>query len=306
MVEIPYKAKNTPSVEFLPYDGANFKTLTWTIPKTTPYKGRIIFLHGFQEDLSLYGHLFDRLIEDGFNVFFYDQRGGGETSKGADVGKTNDAHVFKDLEFMIEHNLTKREYPDEKLWLMGHSMGAGIIINYGIRGRHTDDIKGMIACAPLITVHPDIEPGIFMRAGAPILRRFAPNMKIDTKLKIEDITSRKDWQDYIRATTGKFYGTAAQLNDMIERGKDLLHPEYQAAFKKHITCLVIHGDDDHINWIRSLERFIHVLKPHGNKRLHVVKGAKHSIYIEQDRFFEDAFEQVLEKLNKYSKAMPLK
>ena len=53
-VEIPYKPKGTPEIEFVEHNGANFKTVTWKVPQSVSYKGKIIYVHGFAEESNVY------------------------------------------------------------------------------------------------------------------------------------------------------------------------------------------------------------------------------------------------------------
>lgn len=298
MTEIPYKTKFEPIVERVAFNGATFKTVTWKVPNDVPCKGKIIYVHGFAEDSTLYGHLFDLLCSEGYECFFFDQRGAGETSPGDEEGRTDETHVFSDLDFMIKRVLDASTVKNDKIWLMGHSMGGGIALNYGVHGTYADKISGIIVSAPLIVLHPDSQPNVFLRAGAPIIRRILPNLRIDSKLNYDYITSREDWKEYIRAHSGKLMGTAAQLNDMIERGKKLVRPQYLSAFKSQIPVLIIHGEDDHINWIKGSEEFVDALKLHGNKHLHRVKNGRHSLFIELIPIFDEVYSAVVEFLKK--------
>lgn len=297
-IEPPYTSSRTPIVEFFEFEGANFKTDNWKVPDDVEYKGKIVFVHGFAEDSSLYIEFFDKLSAAGYEVFFFDQRGAGETSPGPLVGLTNEHHVFNDLDFMIKHTLDSRTDKSEKIFLGGHSMGGGIVLNYGIRGKYKENIRGIFTTGPLIRLHPKTEPNFVLRTFAPTISKLLPNFKIDSKLNIDFVTSNVVWQDYIRLHSVKLIGSARQFQDMFTRGKALLDKEYVGKFDPDISVLVIHGTDDNINWIKGSEEFVALLKPNVDKKFIKVKGGRHSLAIETPEVVSKYWDELLTFLSK--------
>lgn len=114
-----------------------------------------MFVHGFGEYTKVYDRLLDHLSQRGFEVFFFDQRGAGLTSPGKLRGITDEFHVFDDLDFFLKQNLDDVG-PGHNLYLMGHSMGGGIALNYGIHGQFRHRIAGILVTAPLILLHVSI------------------------------------------------------------------------------------------------------------------------------------------------------
>lgn len=296
--DIPYTPKGEPTIEFVEHNNAKFKTVTWKVPNEVTYKGKIIYVHGFAEQSNVYTEFFDNLSQNGYEVFFFDQRGAGETSPGKLIGQTNEFYVFDDLEFFIKRLLDLRVNKDEKFYLMGHSMGGGIILNYGIRGKYKENIRGILACGPLIQLHPDTKPNFVLRAAMPYANYLLPNFIIDSKLNYDYITSNERWKNYIKGHD-KLIGTIRQFHDMFARGEDLLRPEYAAHFDKDIPVLVVHGDDDHINDIRASRKFVALFKDQqdNNKKLTEISKGRHSLFIENDEMFKEIFKIVIEFLD---------
>jgi Lysophospholipase len=298
-IQPPYTSARAPFVEFIEFNGANFKTVNWKVPETSVYKGKIVYVHGFAEDSSLYVEFFDKLSTTGYEIFFFDQRGAGETSPGSLVGKTDEHHVFNDLDFMIKHTLDTRTDESEKIFLAGHSMGSGIILNYGIRGKYKDNVKGIAAIGPLIRLHPKTEPNVVLRVLAPVISKLVPNLKIDSKLNIDYVTSNVAWQDYIRVHSAKLIGTTRQFHDMFTRGAALLDPEYVGKFNPEIAVFVAHGTDDNINWIKGSEEFVALLKPNVDKKFVKIEGGRHSLAIEKAEIFAKFWEELVGFLDKH-------
>ncbi|EMG49625.1 (Monoglyceride) lipase, putative [Candida maltosa Xu316] len=239
-VPIPYTPIGAPTVEFVEYNKANFKTVTWKVPESVPYKGKIIYVHGFAEDSTIYTEFFDNLSQAGYEVFFFDQRGAGETSPGKLVGQTNEFYVFDDLDFFVKRNLDARTDKSEKFYMLGHSMGGGIVLNYGIRGKYVDDIRGILACGPLVQLHDDSKPNIVLRGLQPVINHLLPSFTIDSKLKYDYITSSERYRNYFVKKDMKLIGSVRQFNDMFVRGEKLLDPKYAALFKNELPLLIIH------------------------------------------------------------------
>lgn len=298
VVEIPYKPQGEPIIEFVDYNGAKFKTVTWKVPEGVQYKGKIIYVHGFAEHSSIYTEFFDKLSHEGYEIFFFDQRGAGETSPGKEVGKTNEAYVFDDLDFFIKKNLDQRTDSSEKFILAGHLMGGGIILNYGIRGKYRSDFKKIIACGPLIDLHAKTKPNIILRVLMPTAAKVLPNVKIDGALNFDYITSNEKWKNYIEQHDKKLLGTIRQFHDMFARGLQLLDKEYSSKFSPDIKLLVIHGTDDYINDIEKSKEFVANLDKGVDSKMVPVEKGRHSLFIEENLIFNSVFEEVLTFLNK--------
>lgn len=297
MVEIPYKPKGKPTEEFVDFDGASFKTTTWKVPEDKKYRGKIIYVHGFMEHASIYTEYFDHLSQNGYEVFFFDQRGAGETSPGPLLGLTDEAHTFNDLDFMIKRNLEQRKDKAEKFYLMGHSMGGGIILNYGIRGKYKEHIKGIVACGPLVILHPKTRPNFVVQKLSPLLNKLAPRFQIDTKLNYDYVTSNERWKTFIKQLDKKLIGLLRQLYDMFQRGEALERPEYVGKFSPDISLLIVHGESDYINDIKGTTTFFNLLANNIDKKFVPIKGGRHSLFIEREELFNQVLHEVLEYLN---------
>jgi acylglycerol lipase len=92
---------------------------------TSPLRGALIFVHGYNEHISRYEALHSSWAARGFAVFTYDLRGFGRTALDP-VKSLNNSYgqmgePLADLEWAIKH--TRSLFPDTTpLFLMGHSM----------------------------------------------------------------------------------------------------------------------------------------------------------------------------------------
>ncbi|CCH45913.1 Serine hydrolase [Wickerhamomyces ciferrii] len=151
----PYTATNKPTEEYISYNGARFYTEFWVCIKT---RSRIVWLHGFSEYSKVYVRIFDQLSQEGYEIFFFDQRGAGFTSPGKLKGLTDEFHTFDDLDYFLKKNIDEIANRDNKrLYLMGHSMGGGISLNYGVKGKYKDHLSGIAVTGPLILLHVSLK-----------------------------------------------------------------------------------------------------------------------------------------------------
>lgn len=174
-------------------------------------------------------------------------------------------------------------------------------MNYGIRGKHKDAIKAIVACGPLIKLHPKTQPNIVSRLALPYVSKILPNFKLDSKLNYDYITSNERWQNYIRQHDKKLIGSFAQFNDMFKRGKDLLDPEYSKKFDTNIALLIVHGTHDYINDIKGSEEFFPLLPSNMNKVFDRIDAGRHSLFVENDELFKLVFKKVVDFLHEYAK-----
>lgn len=296
-VPVPYTAKGTPVVSKVPHNGANFHVVEWPHRSDT-YRGTVIYVHGFAELSGIYTEFFDRLSERGYDIFFFDQRGAGETSKGKEYGRTEEKYQMGDLDFFIEHNAKKPGKENEKFILMGHLMGGGIVLNYAIKGLHSNKVRSVVANGPMVQLHPATAPNAVVTTLSSIINRLTPNLKIDSKLDIEYVTLNKKWQDYIKAHDSKFIGTIRLFYDMIHRGGELLKPEYLSKWPKNIPLFLIHGSDDKINWVEGTKKFFALLPSDVDKTYHEVPNGRHSTFVES----EDIVGDVLNRIDQFLQA----
>ncbi|ODQ82390.1 hypothetical protein BABINDRAFT_29739 [Babjeviella inositovora NRRL Y-12698] len=293
---IPYTSKNTFEEKYIEIKGLKFRTHNWPVPADVPYKAKIIIVHGFCEHVVLYTKVCDQLCSEGYECFVFDQRGAGLTSPGKEKGITNDAFTYADLDQMIGLNL--KSLPDgKKLFLFGHSMGGGILLNVGIKGVFRDRLAGIVAMGPLIISHPKTKPNPLLRAALGQVCKILPNMKIDAKLQADYILGDSPWKQYlIDDPLCKAVGSLRQMQDMLVRGEKLLDPEYASKMKKDLPVLITHGEQDYINDIKGSRQFFDMCGS-TDKKLTTYETGRHSLYLEGDEVYVPWFKDVLEFFN---------
>lgn len=296
-MEPPYAPKIPLEVSKVKIGSVNFHTVLASPPAETPYKGSILFIHGFAEFAELYARLQGELAENGYECFFFDQRGSGHTSPGAYKGLSNEHYTFKDLDAMIERQLKRIESRDNKtFFLMGHSMGGGIALNYLIHGKFRNKVTGVAITGPLIDLEPTTKPNFVLRKIMPLAARVVPNITIDTKLNIDHITSDPEYQQFLidNGKISKAIGTIGLLYDAIARGLKLMDPEYVKDLVK-VPVLIIHGVNDKINDIEGSRKYAEILPCQVNLVEH--PESMHSVFLENKKIRKETMKDVLEWLD---------
>lgn len=102
-------------------------------------KAILMISHGFGEHSGRYGNLVKQLVPAGYAIYALDHRGHGR-SDGQRV------HVDDFNEFVIDlktfFNLIRQENPQDKIFLIGHSMGSVISLAYTIE--YQSELAGMV------------------------------------------------------------------------------------------------------------------------------------------------------------------
>lgn len=297
---IPYPyttASAAPNTQYHEFNGAKFAYVLWpsnlkTDDGNVVVKARVLIVHGFGEYTQIYYRLMDKLSQIGIETFMFDQRGSGETSPGKLKGLTDEFHTFNDLDHFIDLNL--KECGDgKKLFLFGHSMGGGIILNYGCSGKYKQQIAGIVCTGPLIVLHPKTLPNRLTLLLAPLLASCLPTLRIDSGLNLDGVTSDRQYREFLRQDpmSVPIYGTLRQIYDFMERGKKLYYDKpYVSQFDRPV--LILHGEDDTINDPNGSKKFFNEMCTFEEKQLKLYPKARHSLCLETDRIFQTVFEDM--------------
>jgi len=122
---------------FKGYQDFNIYYQCW-LPEGRP-KAVLLIAHGFAEHSGRYGNVVDYFVPKGYAVYAPDHRGHGR-SDGERVQVENFSDYTRDLKTFFD--IVRKEKPDEKIFLIGHSMGSVISLVYALRYQH--ELAGLI------------------------------------------------------------------------------------------------------------------------------------------------------------------
>ena len=190
---------------FTARDGENLALYDWS-PETSrsekgdeesvPPRGVVLIVHGLGEHALRYNHVAQRLLDWGFMVRGYDQRGHGE-STGARGGLPNDTALLDDLAEIVDdtrdrcrHLAARRGRGAQDavaqtslpLILLGHSMG-GLVASRFV-AEELRPVEGLVLSSPAL----DASLGPLQRLLLAVLPKFAPNVCVRNGLNARYIS----------------------------------------------------------------------------------------------------------------------
>lgn len=147
------------------FSGTDGKTLYYECYQVEESRGAVVIVHGLSEFTAKYHEFAWYLLNQGYDVFLYDQRCHGRSCRLTEDEDTIHVEEFedyrKDLELFIQGIVRKRT--DKKLYLYGHSMGGAVVLQY--LAEHPQVVEKAILSAPMIEPLTGKTPVVVARVG---------------------------------------------------------------------------------------------------------------------------------------------
>jgi len=175
---------NTLSGTFTTRDGTTLYWKAW-LPDGTP-KAVIHLIHGYAEHIERYGNVVNELVPAGYAVFGNDHRGHGRSQ-----GRRGHVKSFQDFiedERQFYTQVIRKELPDTPYFVLGHSMGSLIAMNYV--EQNPDELKGLVLSATGSQPGTDI-PKILITLTK-ILSKILPAIHVKSPLPPEFVSRDPD------------------------------------------------------------------------------------------------------------------
>ncbi|KAG0170473.1 hypothetical protein DFQ28_001730 [Apophysomyces sp. BC1034] len=283
-------------------------TKTWK-PAGKPV-AHVILIHGFGEHIARYDHVATLFAQNGIQVYGFDQRGWGQTGKKSKQYGNNQGYntALSDINEAV-HAVHESGVP---LFLIGHSMGGGLALNYLAKKEQFDGVKlvrGAIASAPLITLTLPISPLRYYPLM--LVSRILPSWVIQAGLDPKGISHDEQEvqkyvddpliHDYATLSTSKllrfqrlaFAKHFAKVRGFLDAGYSLL-TEGKAI---ETPVLFSHGDADPLNSYHSTAK-VYEIASSTDKSLRTFPGLYHELHNET----RDERNKVLESYLEWIKA----
>ena len=240
--------------------------------KASPEKARMIITHGLGEHSGRYLNVINRLVPKGISIFAPDFRGHGKSD-----GKRGHVNSFGDyLEdlYSIFDVAIKEKKSGIKYFLLGHSLGGLIAINYAIRRQET--IDGLIISSPSLGVVVKV-PAIKAVLGK-AMSSLWPGLSLNNELDASKISHdekvvaayRNDPLVHDRVTARWFTEFLSSMEKANNQASDIKVP----------FLMQIAGDDHLVDAAMSKSFFERVSSK--DKTLHVYEGLYHEIFNEKE------------------------
>ena len=234
--------------------------------------GALVIVHGFAEHCTRYGHVAEKLNQNAFSVYAYDQRGHGNSpGKRAYIERleylTNDLSVFVDR--------VRGRIGDTPLFLMGHSMGGLVLASYVLR--HDPQVRGVVFSSSALKIAADTKPILqkvsgFLSAVAPTL----PVMQLDAKAISRIPEEVGKYVNDPKVYHGKMLARTAY--EMMSGMKDVQQrfPEFR------LPVLFLHGTADTLVDVEASKAAFERAGAE-DKTLTLYEGAFHEVFNDNDR-----------------------
>jgi len=139
-------------------------------------RARLVLAHGLGEHSGRYGHVIDRLAEQGVSVWAIDHQGHGQSGGSRGHIDRFDQYL-KDLKQMVA--IAKKEKPDGmKCFLLGHSMGGLIVLRFAEIFK--DVVDAVIASSPGLA--PAMKIPVIKGGAAKLISNLWPTLTFDNEL----------------------------------------------------------------------------------------------------------------------------
>lgn len=159
-------------------DGLTLRTQRWT-PEGVA-KAVIVLTHGLGEHSGRYGHTATALTTAGYSVYTYDLRGHGKS--GGPRGHTPNLEALLD-DLQVVYDWAKIENAGRKFFLMAHSMGGNITLNYVLRRQPS--VIGVVLTSPWLG--PTTPPAPLLMNIGRFLSGVVPAFALDSGISGEPL-----------------------------------------------------------------------------------------------------------------------
>lgn len=242
----------------------------WWVPPAA--RAMLVLVHGIGEHSGRYGPFIRYFVERGYGVAVYDQRGHGQ-SEGLRGHIEHFQDLLSDLAQVLQH--TKSAYPDLPYFLVGHSFGGQVALNFVVR--YAKGIRGLIASSPNIALKMRIPH--WKRWLSRYVQHWAPKLLLRQTFPAKWLShDAAIVEAYLRDPRVVRHVTLHTATELLQN----LDVVMALAARIHVPSLFLHAGDDQIcdpEATRLFFRRIPVLR----KRLKVYAGMYHELFNEVDK-----------------------
>ncbi len=234
-------------------------------------KGVVVVVHGYAEHSGRYRGLANAFLEAGFCVLLYDHRGFGQ-SPGRPAFVARIGHLVDELAGIVR--LAGERWPDQPVYLFGHSMG-GLISTLYCLDHGADKIRGLILSSPLLRTQE-----------SPLLQRLAtvigalvprlPTVSLDRSAISRDAAVVAEAE----ADPLNYHGKIPART-----GAEFVRGMRRAAAEAHrlnLPLLILHGTSDRLTDPEG-SRDLYARVSSNHKQLSLFEGSFHETFHDIDR-----------------------
>lgn len=265
---------------FKTFDNLDLYYQSWQPEGTV--RAVLAIVHGLGEHGGRYLNIVNHLVPQGYAVYALDHRGHGR-SPGPRAFVNSWSEFTEDVGNFCQ--LVAQQQPGVPFFLMGHSMGGNIVLNYILRhptSHHSAGVQAVIASAPAVG-KLDVPPVLAFVSR--LLSSILPKLSVPTGLDATAVSrDTAVVQAYQNDPLVHGQGTPRFATEIASSAEWAM--AHAAEFRPPL--LLLHGDADRlVNVQASRDFFARV--PHNDKKLIIYEGGYHESHndIHQQQVVED-------------------
>ncbi|NWF56913.1 MAG: lysophospholipase [Syntrophaceae bacterium] len=249
----------------------------------------LVIIHGFGEHSGRYANVVNHLVPQGYAIYGFDLKGHGRSP--GQRGHINSWNEYReDVRAFLQ--MVPRREPNLPIFLLGHSMGALIVLDYILR--HPAGLRGaVISGAPLEPVGV-AKPFLVLvaRVLSWVWPRFSLPLGLDTRGISRDMNVVKAYKadPWVHGKTTVRWGT--EILKTIEWVK-------AHAAEVRIPVLLIHGGSDPLNSPDGTRSFFNKIA-FPDKEMKIYSGSYHETHNDLD--YRQVMRDITEWLERHLKA----
>ena len=273
------------------FDGTELRLRKDLVPEP---KALIVIAHGLCEHLNRYDHFTERLNEQGYSVYRFDQRGHGK-SKGDKVFFGSFNEMPDDTNVIID--MAREEREGKKVFLFGHSMGS--FLSRAYTAKYPDTIDGTIWCGtsganPAAGLGAALARAIEKRSGDHHRSDFLNSLAFGKYNKRTENETPFDWlskdkeevKKYIDDDYCGFVFTANGFETLFSLLKQISGKDWYRAVPNDKPIFLIAGENDPVGeYGKGVNEVFMTLKKtgHSSVEMKLYPGDRHELLNEIDR-----------------------
>lgn len=246
----------------------------------------LIFVHGLNDHSGRYTYPIKYFLKHNYTLYLFDQRGHGKSDGPRSYVDKFDSYL-KDLHKFC--NFVAGGEKNKKIFLVGHSMGGQIVINY--INKYGNTVEGFVSSSANVIMAIDLS--WFKRLIIFFLSYFAPRIYLDSKINPKwlsrDLAVVRDYKRDPLVLKKTTVGLAAEL---MRNQESLL----KLARNIRLPALVIHGGNDRICSMKGSRKFYRHLAS-SDKTVRIYDGYFHELF--NDLGKEKVFKGINEWINRH-------
>ncbi len=252
---------------------------SWVPFRASPWASLTI-LHGFGDHGGRFDSMAVSLASSGIGVLAVDLLGHGRSPGRRGIIPTYEALMD---EVGNAANLASRLWEETPKFVLGHSMGGNLVLNWALRRRfEAHGLRGIIAVAPMLRMAMQPRPQ-FLRAGRWLEKRW-PNFRVSARVDVRQLCSDPSGHDaylrdpYVHRKMSLRLGLA-----LVESGEWAI----EHAEQLDRPCLLMHGTEDTLTCPNATEEMARRMGQQVSLKLW--SNCRHDLHFELQREMVTAY-----------------